>query len=294
MVRVDVFLVPGTGITGCRCVADTLKPELPNRAVVQGKPYSEWKEMREEDFIFSLYPNDLVYAEHKSGLKFTLQNADSTLEKTRTQTSAFVYFVGGSISTASITIRTHDNAYGIPSLGVKTLKTFHKYQVDVLGNVFPVHKETRQNSADSSKKRRLCPPMRSSTTRTSKHAQRTACCGNGRAPHRAHRGHQRADAGKPPRHAFGCRAFRFGAKRNGGVRVRRKAFTLRRAAAIRAAQPPACRGTRAAFADAARQKRLAAARHRQNRQPGGMSAALCGKTQEAAFCIPRTRRDKRR
>ena len=107
-------------------------------------PYSEWKEMREEDFIFSLYPNDLVYAEHNSGLKFTLQNADSTLEKTRTQTSAFAYFVSGSISTASITIRTHDNAYGIPSLGVKTLKTFHKYQVDVLGNVFPVHKETRQ------------------------------------------------------------------------------------------------------------------------------------------------------
>ena len=88
--------------------------------------------------------NDLVYVEHKSGLKFTLQNADSTLEKTRTQTSAFAYFVSGSISTASITIRTHDNAYGIPSLGVKTLKTFHKYQVDVLGNVFPVHKETRQ------------------------------------------------------------------------------------------------------------------------------------------------------
>lgn len=109
--------------------------------------------MREEDFIFSLYPNDLVYVEHKSGLKFTLQNADSTLEKTRTQTSAFAYFVSGSISTASITIRTHDNAYGIPSLGVKTLKTFHKYQVDVLGNVFPVHKETAgRNSADSSKK----------------------------------------------------------------------------------------------------------------------------------------------
>lgn len=145
MVRVDVFLVPGDGYYWVPVyVADTLKPELPNRAVAQGKPYSEWKEMREEDFIFSLYPNDLVYAEHKSGLKFTLQNADSTLEKTRTQTSAFAYFVSGSISTASITIRTHDNAYGIPSLGVKTLKTFHKYQVDVLGNVFPVHKETRQ------------------------------------------------------------------------------------------------------------------------------------------------------
>lgn len=95
MVRVDVFLVPGDGYYWVPVyTADTLKPELPNRAVVQGKPYSEWKEMREEDFIFSLYPNDLVYVEHKSGLKFTLQNADSTLEKTRTQTSAFCIFCG--------------------------------------------------------------------------------------------------------------------------------------------------------------------------------------------------------
>ena len=125
-------------------VADTLKPELPNRAVVAHKPYSEWQEMREEDFVFSLYPNDLVYVEHKSELKFTVQNADSTLEKTRTQASAFVYFVSGGISGGTITVRTHDNSYGIPSLGLKTLKSLCKYQVDVLGNVFPVHKETRQ------------------------------------------------------------------------------------------------------------------------------------------------------
>ena len=44
----------------------------------------------------------------------------------------------------TITVRTHDNSYGIPSLGLKTLKSLCKYQVDVLGNVFPVHKETRQ------------------------------------------------------------------------------------------------------------------------------------------------------
>ena len=66
-------------------------------------------------------------------------------------------------------------------------------------------------------------------------------------------------------------------------------------AAIRAAQPPACRGTRAAFADAARQKTLlAAARHRQNRQPGGMSGAVRQNTRSGLFAFPRTRRDKRR
>jgi len=31
--------------------------------VVAHKPYSEWQEMREEDFVFSLYPNDLVYVD---------------------------------------------------------------------------------------------------------------------------------------------------------------------------------------------------------------------------------------
>ena len=61
------------------------------------------------------------------------------------------------------------------------------------------------------------------------------------------------------------------------------------------AQPPACRGTRAAFADAARQKTLlAAARHRQNRQPGGMSGAVRQNTRSGLFAFPRTRRDKRR
>ena len=95
--------------------------------------------------IFSFFmKTHIVYVEHKSGLKFTVQNADSTLEKTRTQASAFVYFVSGGISGGTITVRTHDNSYGIPSLGLKTLKSLCKYQVDVLGNVFPVHKETRQ------------------------------------------------------------------------------------------------------------------------------------------------------
>ena len=61
------------------------------------------------------------------------------------------------------------------------------------------------------------------------------------------------------------------------------------------AKQPACRGTRAAFADAARQKTLlAAARHRQNRQPGGMSGAVRQNTRSGLFAFPRTRRDKRR
>ena len=39
---------------------------------------------------------------------------------------------------------------------------------------------------------------------------------------------------------------------------------------------------------------LAAARHRQNRQPGGMSGAVRQNTRSGLFAFPRTRRDKRR
>ena len=145
MVRIDVFFVPGDGYYWVPVyVADTLNPQLPNRAVVAFRPYSEWKEMREENFLFSVYPNDLLWVEHKKSLTFTIQNKDSTLDKTWETPHAFVYFVSGGISTASLTVRTHDNTYAIPSLGVKTLKSLKKYQVDVLGNCTEVKKEPRQ------------------------------------------------------------------------------------------------------------------------------------------------------
>ncbi len=145
MVRIDVFLVPGDGYYWVPVyVADTRKPQLPDRAVVAFKPYAEWKPMREEDFLFSLYPNDLLMVEHKRGLKFTRVNADSTLEKEYTARRALVYFVSAGIAGGTITVETHERAYRINSLGVKTLASLKKYQVDVLGNLSEVKKETRQ------------------------------------------------------------------------------------------------------------------------------------------------------
>jgi CRISPR-associated endonuclease Csn1 len=145
MVRIDVFCVPGDGYYWVPIyVADTLKAQLPNRAVVAFKPYSEWKEMKDEDFLFSLYPNDLIEVEHKQALKFVLANAKSTLPKTINAKKALVYYVSGGISVGSITVETPENAYTIKSLGVKTLKSIKKYQVDVLGNYYEVKKEPRQ------------------------------------------------------------------------------------------------------------------------------------------------------
>ena len=62
MIRIDVFKVEGEGYYFVPIyVSDTIKNKLPNKASVASKPYAEWKEMQDKDFIFSLYPRDLFY-----------------------------------------------------------------------------------------------------------------------------------------------------------------------------------------------------------------------------------------
>lgn len=144
MVRVDVFFVEGDGYYFVPIyVADTLKPTLPNRACVAKKPYSEWKPMEDKNFVFSLYPNDLLCVTHKSGLKLSRVNKDSTLPETCVVKSELLYYIGADIASASIACRTHDNTYEIRGLGIKTLAGLEKYTVDVLGEVHKVETETR-------------------------------------------------------------------------------------------------------------------------------------------------------
>ncbi len=146
MVRIDVYFVPGDGYYWVPIyVADTVKPELPNKAVVQGKSYAEWKEMDEENFLFSLCQNDLIYLERKSAIKFKVKNSESTLEKEIVRNKGMVYFEGGDIATAAISVTTPEDAYFSRGLGFKTLQKVQKYQVDVLGNYTLVKKEKRQN-----------------------------------------------------------------------------------------------------------------------------------------------------
>lgn len=65
MVRIDVFYVEGEGYYFVPIyIADTLKKELPSKACVAFKPYEDWKAMSDENFIFSLYPNDLMRVTH--------------------------------------------------------------------------------------------------------------------------------------------------------------------------------------------------------------------------------------
>lgn len=144
MVRIDIFYVAGEGYYYVPVyVADTVKPVLPNKACVQAKPYEQWKVMREEDFLFSLYPNDLVRVTAKKPLKMGLVHPASTIPKEMAVNGALLYYTGAGISAASIMVINDDHTYVIHSLGVKTLVKLEKYQVDVLGNVSKVGREKR-------------------------------------------------------------------------------------------------------------------------------------------------------
>ena len=145
MVRIDIFKPENDGYYFIPVyVSDTVKPELPNKACVAYKNYTDWKEMKDSDFLFSVYPNDLLRVRAKKDIKFTVSNKDSTLPREILHNDVFVYYVSAGISTASLTVITHDNSYKVNSLGLKTLLSVEKYTVDPLGNYSKVGRETRQ------------------------------------------------------------------------------------------------------------------------------------------------------
>lgn len=143
MVRVDVFLKDGNYYLIPIYIADTLKPLLPDKACVPHKSYEEWAIMSEKDFIFSLYPNDLIYVKHKKGMKLSVTNKDSSLPDYLEGDGFYLYFKQMNISTAALTCITHDNTYKVDGLGVKTLKSLQKYYIDILGNYHKIEKEKR-------------------------------------------------------------------------------------------------------------------------------------------------------
>ena len=138
MVRIDVFCVKDDGYYFVPIyVADTKKESLPNKAVVAYKAYSEWKEMKDENFIFSLYPGDLVRIQSRKGIKLNLAKG-GTGEKEIVRQEGMYYYRAAGITVGAIQIETHDRRYLQPSLGIKTLQSIEKYQVDVLGNYYKV------------------------------------------------------------------------------------------------------------------------------------------------------------
>jgi len=146
IVRTDVFYESGKG-GGYYLVPvyirDTLAPTLPNKAIVAHKDYSEWLEMKEENFLFSLYPNDLIKIKSKSKVNFTLQIKEATKSpETIELDEFFMYFKVTDIATGRIGGISHDGRYKA-RVGVKTLPLIEKYSVDVLGSISKVGREKR-------------------------------------------------------------------------------------------------------------------------------------------------------
>ena len=146
MVRIDVFHIKEGKDKGYYFVpiyvADTIKKELPQKAVVAAKPIDHWKEMDDKDFIFSLYPGDLIRVEHKKDIVF--KSTDKNSSDTISCKNLLTYYVFANISTGAIAITSHDRSYIVHGLGIKTLQSLEKYEVDVLGNYHKVRLPERR------------------------------------------------------------------------------------------------------------------------------------------------------
>jgi len=134
MVRVDVFEKDGKYYLVPVYVADLVKGEIPNLAIMANKPKSEWTFMDESyNFKFSLFLNDLVYV--KKGEKEILG-----------------YYVSTHSGTGAINLKSPNGQSEYEGIGVKTLDKFEKYEVDLLGNYYKVKKETRKGGKSRLKK----------------------------------------------------------------------------------------------------------------------------------------------
>ncbi|OIQ75100.1 CRISPR-associated endonuclease Cas9 [mine drainage metagenome] len=132
MLRVDIFTKGGKFHAVPLYVADAVKAELPNRAVVQAKPEEEWTLMDDShQFLFSLHPNDWVTIRLKGEVREG-------------------YFSGLDRATGTVSLWIHDRNQTIGKdgqwrgVGIKTALAVEKYHVDLLGNLHRVHGEVRQ------------------------------------------------------------------------------------------------------------------------------------------------------
>jgi CRISPR-associated endonuclease Csn1 len=133
MLRVDVFTKAGKFYLVPVYVHHQVAG-LPNRAIVAFKDEEEWTLIDESfDWCFSLYPNDLLQISHK-------------------KETFFGYYTGTDRATGAIGLWAHDRnqsigTKGLMRVGVKTAVKLDKFEVDVLGNIFPAHPEPHRELA---------------------------------------------------------------------------------------------------------------------------------------------------
>ena len=135
MLRVDVFTKAGKFHLVPVYVHHSVAKVLPDRAIIANKNEVEWTLIDAGfAFCFSVYSNDLV--------RVTLKNERH-----------FGYYAGCDRSTGAINIWSHDRSQSvgkdglIRGIGVKTAIAVEKFNVDLLGNIFPARPEPRRGLA---------------------------------------------------------------------------------------------------------------------------------------------------
>ncbi len=136
MLRIDVFTKDRRFHLVPVYVHHRVAKVLPDRAIVAFKDEKEWTLIDDSfSFCFSLYPNDLVRV-HQKGKEQILG-----------------YYGSCHRGTGNINIWAHDRSHQIgkdgmiEGIGVKTAISFEKFNVDVLGNVYPANPEPRRGLA---------------------------------------------------------------------------------------------------------------------------------------------------
>lgn len=134
MLRVDVFAKGGKFHLVPVYVHHRVKG-LPNRAIVAFKDEKEWTEVDGSfAFLFSICPNDLV--------RIHLKNEEH-----------LGYYAGCDRSTGAVNLWAHDRSRRvgkdglIRGIGVKTARSVAKFNVDVLGAIYPAPPEPRRGLA---------------------------------------------------------------------------------------------------------------------------------------------------
>ena len=125
IVRVDIFHKGDKNYIVPIYLADTIKKELPDRAITAGKIEADWEVMDNTyQFMFSLYPNDFV-------------NIISKKEEVSG------YYIGVDRGTGMLSIKSHCGSK-THRRGIKINTIIKKYNIDILGNKTNVEQETRQ------------------------------------------------------------------------------------------------------------------------------------------------------
>lgn len=135
MLRVDIFGKSGKFYLVPVYVHHKVFKEQPNRAIVAYKDETAWTLIDDSfAFCFSLYPNDLV--------KVTLKKAEY-----------LGYYAGCDRATGAINLwaQDRDRQVGkdglIRGVGIKTALSIEKFQVDMLGRIYPALPENRRGLA---------------------------------------------------------------------------------------------------------------------------------------------------